>query len=226
MNRFFHKELEQLRSHLIEMADKSTHCVRLALDALDRNDVALARKVLEMDDSVDALEVAIDAEASRYITLRAPVASDVRLITVAIKTSQDLERIADEASNIAKRIIRLAEIGPLPKVGMILEMGDLALALTREAMGCLLAEDAAKARAVPPKDKEIDRLHRKNFADFTADISAHPADAATYIELIFISKSIERIGDHATNIAEEFVYLLEGHDIRHTDGVKRSIDRP
>jgi len=104
-------------------------------------------------------------------------------------------------------------------------MGALALALTREAMGCLLAEDAAKARAVPPKDKEIDRLHRNNFAEFTADISVQPSQAATYIELIFISKSIERIGDHATNIAEEFVYLLEGQDIRHTEGVKRSIDR-
>lgn len=211
-----------MRGHLIEMAGKSTHCVAQALDAFEAGDPDLARHVLALDDAIDALEVEIDAEATRYITLRSPVASDVRLLMVAIRTSQDLERIADEACSIAKRTIRLVECGPIPMRGVIRQMGDMALALTHEAIDCLLAENAVQARAVLPKDKEIDRLNRQNFADFSAAISQHPDQAASYIELIFISKSLERIGDHATNIAEEFVYLFEGLDIRHSEGVKRS----
>ena len=222
MRRFFLKELESLRNDLLRMSDKSVGCVTDVLNALENQDAGLARKVLEDDDEIDQLEVTIDGEAVRYITLRAPVAGDVRLVTVAMKTSHDLERIGDEASSIAKRTLRIIESSEDLDLGAIRKMGDMALALVRESIQCLLEEDAAKAIAIPPKDKAIDILHKENYAHFTKLISANPSQAHTFVELIFISKSLERVGDHATNIAEEIVYLLEGHDVRHTDEVKRS----
>ncbi len=221
MNRFFHQELELLRRHLVEMAEKSIDSLAKALKALEMEDVSLAKQVIGQDDEVDRLEVMIDAEASRYITLRAPVAKDVRLVTVALKTSQDLERIADEACNMSKRIKRLIRGGLIPAKGNIAEMGAKAIAQTRKAIQAFLQEDPVSAREVKPLDREINQLHKKNVAEFSAAIPGDAEHATAYIELIFISKALERIGDHATNIAEEFVYLFEGQDIRHSASIKR-----
>ncbi len=221
MNRFYLKELEQLRNHFLLMAEKSTEAVANAVIALEQSDPSLARQVIGADDELDQLEVAIDAEATRYITLRSPVAGDLRLLTVALRASQDLERIADEACSIAKRSLRTGEIPDPLDHGKIRLMADLALALMRESIDSLLEEDAERALAVLPKDKEIDRLHRDNYDYFSARIVDRPDLAKAYIELIFISKSIERIGDHATNIAEEIVYLVKGRDVRHSEEAKR-----
>ena len=222
MKRFYFEELKTLRNHLLLMAEKSIFSVRYAVQALVEGDVKLARKVLEDDDAIDQLEIDIDAEASRYITLRAPVASDMRLVTVAIKTSHDLERIGDEATSISKRTIRLSEsevtdldLGAIPK------MAELAVAQIRASIDCLIEENATKALGIPAKDKEIDNLHRANNQLFIDRVTKNPETAAAQVDLIFISKALERIGDHATNIAEEIVYLLQGHDIRHSDKTKR-----
>lgn len=222
MRRFYFEELKTLRNHLLLMAEKSIFSVRYAVQALVEGDANLARQVLEDDDAIDQLEVEIDAEASRYITLRAPVASDMRLVTVAIKISHDLERIGDEATSIAKRTIRLSE-GDTSSIdlGAIPKMGELALSQIRASIDCLIEEDATKALGLPAKDKEIDNLHKANNTLFLERVGEKPTTAAAQVDLIFISKSLERIGDHATNIAEEIVYLLQGHDIRHTDKTKR-----
>lgn len=215
MKRFFLSELEELRTHLLLIAEKSTESLRNAIQALEEGDVERAEEVIVADDVIDDLEVAIDAEARRYITLRSPVASDVRLVTVAMKASQDLERIADEATNIAKRTIRLAEHRGELEFGAIRKMADMTLALIREAIDSLIEEDAARAEGILAKDKAIDDSHRDNYQRFTEKVMAESANAPAYIELIFVSKALERIGDHATNIAEEVVYLREGADIRH-----------
>lgn len=218
MKRFYFEELKTLRNHLLLMAEKSIFSVRYAVQALVESDANLARQVLEGDDAIDQLEVDIDAEASRYITLRAPVASDMRLVTVAIKTSHDLERIGDEATSIAKRTIRLSEgdVSDLD-LGAIPKMAELALAQIRASIDCLIEENAAKAHGIPAKDQEIDNLHRANNKLFLDRVSMNPETAAAQVDLIFISKSLERVGDHASNIAEEIVYLLQGQDIRHME---------
>lgn len=224
MKRFYFEELKTLRNHMLLMAEKSMFSVRYAVQALVEGDANLAYQVLKGDDEIDQLEVDIDAEASRYITLRAPVASDMRLVTVAIRTSHDLERIGDEATSIAKRTIRLSEgdVSDLD-LGAIPKLAELALAQIRASIDCLIEEDASKAHSIPAKDQEIDDLHRANNKLFIDRVILNPETAAAQIDLIFISKSLERIGDHATNIAEEIVYLLRGHDIRHTDK-KQSVD--
>ncbi|MCC5835162.1 MAG: phosphate signaling complex protein PhoU [Opitutales bacterium] len=221
MKRFYLSEIESLRNHLMLIAEKATNSVRNAIEALEQGDVELAEEVIVADDEIDELEVAIDAEASRYITLRAPVASDLRLITVAMKASHDLERIGDEATSIAKRTIRLGTRNKEISYGAIRKMADMTLGLIREAVDSLIEENSTRARELPAKDRIIDDLHRENYTLYTQKVMSNPQLAPAYIELIFISKSLERIGDHATNIAEEVVYLKKGEDIRHTDEVRR-----
>lgn len=223
MNRFYLKELDELRSNFLLMAENSIDAVTNAIEALRDCDVEKAKAVREKDDVIDQLEIVIDAEANRYLTLRAPVAGDVRLITVAMKTSHDLERIGDEASSIAKRTIRLAERADVLDLGSLEQMAELAVSNIREAIESLMEGDAERASIVPRKDKEIDILNRENYERFLAKIMTNPSLAGSYIELVFVAKSIERIGDHAANIAQEIVFLLTGRDIRHTEAVKRSL---
>ncbi len=223
MKRYFHEELAELRKHLILMGERSIDSVRLAMQALLADDVSMAGQVIALDDEIDRLEVLIDAECVRYITLRQPMATDVRLMTVAMKANHELERAGDEATSIAKRARRLASHGKVDEFFNIPRMGDLALEQLRDAMDSFIAEDCEKALRVPRRDKEIDDLNRENYVKFTDKISGHPETSHAVIELIFISKSLERIADHATNIAEEVVYLLKGEDVRHTPEVRRSV---
>ncbi len=222
MKRYFHSELDDLRKHLILMGERSIDSVRLAMQSLLADDVSLAGQVIALDDEIDRLEVLIDAECVRYITLRQPVAHDVRLMTVAMKANHELERSGDEATSIAKRARRLAQFGKVDDFFHIPRMGDLALEQLRDAMDAFITEDAEKAKLVPRRDKEIDDLNRDNYVKFTDKISQNPEISRVSIELIFISKSLERIADHATNIAEEVIFLLKGEDIRHTPEVRRS----
>ncbi len=222
MTRYFHHELDDLRKHLILMGERSIDAVRLAMQALLADDVSMAGQVIALDDEIDRLEVLIDAECVRYITLRQPMAHDVRLMTVAMKVNHELERTGDEATSIAKRARRLAQFGKVDEFFNIPRMGDLALEQMRNAMDSFIAEDYQKALLIPPGDKEVDNLNRDNYDKFTDKISGHPETSHAIIELIFISKSLERVADHATNIAEEVVFLLKGEDVRHTHEMKRS----
>lgn len=222
MKRFYQGELENLRTQLLVMADRTVTSISDALASLHGGDIALAERVINNDTVIDELEVAIDAEASRYITLRAPVATDVRLLIVIMKVSHDLERMADESTSISKRVIRLMESRHMLDMGFLPELSLQAVDLVRDVIECLIGEDSGKAEELPMRDKHIDQLHRNNFQFFTERVQATPDLAADYIDLIFISKAIERICDHATNIAEEIVFLLRGLDIRHTDKTKRA----
>jgi phosphate transport system protein len=222
MKRYFHHELEELRKHLILMGERTIDSVRLAAQALLSEDVATAGQVIALDDEIDRLEILIDSECVRYITLRGPVASDVRLITVAMKASHELERAGDEAPSIAKRARKLANSGKIDDFHHIPRMADLSLEMLRDAMDSFITENFDKASGVPRRDKEVDDLNRDNYVQLTDKISGNPAVSHSAIELIFISKSLERIADHATNIAEEVIFLLKGEDIRHTTEVKRS----
>ncbi len=222
MARFFQSELDELRTKIVRMAELAAKAVENALRSLYDLDADAARRVREDDDILDKLEVEIDAAANRYISLRAPVAGDMRLVTVALKASHELERIGDEASSIAKRVLRMCRQDAVVDVSEIRRIGEPALGLIRDSIDCLVQGDAERAAAIPRGDKEIDEIHRASYGDYIARISAEPEKAPAYIELIFISKSLERIGDHATNIAVETIYLVEGEDIRHTDRTKRS----
>lgn len=211
MDRYFHKELEAIRSKLILIGEKANEAGFLAVEGFIQSDLEKTQRVLELDDEIDELEVEIDRDSVRYITLRSPVSSDVRLIFVAIKASHDLERAGDEAHSIAKHTRSiLTRQGKVPDTVAIEAMSKLAFAMLRDALTSFLDEDLALAQGIIERDKEVDRLNKDNFKQLSDGMRSENGEASSRIETIFISKSIERIADHAKNLAEEVIYLLTG----------------
>jgi phosphate transport system protein len=226
MRRFFDAELETLRSHLILMGEIAVRQTREAIKALMQGDGSLARRVIAADDQLDELEIKIDDEAVRFMNLRAPIASDLRLVVVGMKTGHDLERVGDEATSIAKRAIKLNAEPPLKPYIDIPHMANMALEMLRDALDCFLQGDEAKAIAVCKRDSEVDSLNRQLYRELTSFMIEKPDTISRAIELMFISKSLERIADHATNIAEETIYLTKGKDVRHSAEVKKAPAAP
>ena len=211
MQRYFHNELEEIRSKLILIGEKANEAGRLAVEGFIESDLEKIQSAIQMDDEIDDLEVEIDRDSVRYLTLRSPVSSDVRLIFVAIKASHDLERAGDEAHSIAKRTRSiLTRSGKVTNTVAIEEMGHLAFGMMRDAMTSFLDENIELARGIVERDKEVDRLNKKNFKTLSKEMASDNGEASTQVETIFISKSIERIADHAKNLAEEVIYLLTG----------------
>ncbi|WP_309387099.1 phosphate signaling complex protein PhoU [Cerasicoccus frondis] len=226
MQHFYESELEDIRRKLVLMGEKCIDIVRLSLRALEENDISLAQRVLGMDDEIDELELQIDGEAVRYLSLRAPVATDVRMLTICMKGCHDLERVGDEASSIAKRVRRLARQGrTIGDLAGIPQMTDMVVEILRKSLDSFINESYDEAISLPDLDRKVDDINRANF-DMLLSRSAEDAKYVTVgVELIFISKSLERIGDHAVNIGEEVAYLIKAKDIRHTDLVRRAPER-
>ncbi len=220
MKRFFDAELENFRSHLLLMGQSAIDQTRLAMRALVEADIRLADKVIASDDELDKLEVQIDDEAIRYMTLRGPVASELRLIVVGMKASHDLERVGDEATSIARRSRKLAIEPRLELYADLPRMTNIALEMLRDALDCFVQEDEQKALSVIRRDSEVDNINRLLYRRLTSFMIEKPDTISRALELMFISKSVERIADHAVNIAEEMVFLSKGLDIRHSDVTK------
>jgi len=220
MKRFFDAELENFRSHLLQMGERSIDLTRLAMRALVEGSIPLADQVIAADDEIDKLEVKIDDEAIRYMTLRGPVASELRLIVVGMKASHDLERVGDEATGIARRSRKLAIEPRIELYADLPRMANIALEMLRDALDCFVQEDEHKALSVIRRDAEVDNLNRLLYRRLTSFMIERPDTISRALELMFISKSLERIADHATNIAEEMVFLSKGQDIRHSDAAK------
>lgn len=211
MQRYFHKELEEIRSKLILIGEKANEAGRLAVEGFIESDLEKTQAAIKMDDEIDDLEIEIDRDAVRYITLRSPVSSDVRLIFVAIKASHDLERAGDEAHSIAKRTRSiLTRDGKVINPVAIGEMSLLAFGMMRDAITSFLDENLELAQGIIERDKEVDKLNKKNYKSLSKDLKGDNGEASTNIETILISKSVERIADHAKNLAEEVIYLLTG----------------
>lgn len=219
----FEGELVELKEKLLLMASHATAAVTNSVKALvDRND-DLARSVIARDDVIDQLEMAID-ELSITLLSKAPLASDLRLITVAMKASRDLERIGDEATSIAKRAIELSEEPQLKPYVDIPRMASIALEMFKDALDAFVNHDPAKARAVIPRDKEVDAINKQLHRELASYMVERPATISRCLKLMAISKRLERIADHAKNVAEEVVYLYEARDIRHGGGNEAASD--
>jgi phosphate transport system protein len=215
MQRYFHEELRQLRDDLVLMGERALDMSRLSLKALEEGDDKLALQVRGMDDGVDDLEKRVDREIMRYLTLFGPMGGDVRLLLGARDICHDIERIADEASGIARRSLTISGRGPLKDLLMVPEEGRLAAAALRAAMDSFIEGDLAKAKGILEADKEIDRLNKENYVALLGKTGDTARISPSHVELIFISKAYERIGDHAKNIAEQVIFLLSGEDVRH-----------
>ena len=219
MSQHFEQELDELKRKLVLMAGNAESSVSRAVKALMDRDDDLAAKVQEDDSILDEFEKEID-EISIHLLAKAPLASELRLITVAMKISHDLERVGDEATTIARRALELNKEPTLRTEVDIQGMAAMGLQMLKEAIDAFVKGDSAKARAIIPQDKKVDSLNKGLHRELASYMVERPATISRCLHLMTISKSLERIGDHATNIAEEAVYLLEGRDIRHDPTMK------
>ena len=213
------KELSDLKDKLLTMASHAESAVSRAVQAVVNRDEKLARQVRADDNILDDFEVELD-EMGVHLLAKAPLARDLRLVLMVMKMSQNLERIGDEASKIANRARDLAQEAPL-KVNLdIPKMAQLVLDMLKASLDAFVRQDAAAARAVIPRDKEVDALNKQFQADLIELMTKDPANIRRCLWLTIISKSLERIADHAKNVAEDVVYLCEALDIRHDAATK------
>jgi phosphate transport system protein len=217
MENHFEMGLDALRQKILLMASRAETAVNQSVQSLVQRDFDLAVRVREDDNIIDQFEIEIDEMAIVLLT-KAPLARNLRLITVAMKVSQNLERIGDEATKIAKRARDLAQEPPV-KINLdVYRMAGMSLAMVKDALDSFVHQDSAAARAIIPRDKEVDALNKEMHQILAQHMMANPDTIARCLHWIVAAKSLERIADHAKNIAEEVVFLCEAQDIRHSAG--------
>jgi phosphate transport system protein len=215
----FEHELAVLREKLLLMASHAESAVKSAIAALTERDYDLALQVRADDEVIDRFEVELD-ELAINLLAKAPLATDLRLIAVTMKISQNLERVGDEATKIANRARDLSQEAPLKLVVEIPPLVNLALQMLKAALDAFVHQDPAAARALIPQDKQVDGMNKEIQHRLAGYMVQHPDAISRCLNLMVVSKSLERIADHAKNIAEEVVYLCEARDIRHHGGGK------
>jgi phosphate transport system protein len=211
----FEQGLAELKEMLLTMASHAESGVRRAVEALGKRDYDLAVLVQAEDGVIDRFEIGVDELAIKLLA-GAPRPADLRFITVAMKISQNLERVGDETTTIARRVQDLCQDIPLKLEVDIPRMATQAVQMLKRALDAFVNQDPAAARALIPQDKEIDLLNKQIHRQLAEQMVSDPVTIARCLHMMVISKSLERIADHGKNVAEEVVYLCEARDIRHT----------
>ncbi len=214
MERHFDQEISALKERLLTMASHAEAAVNRSVQALLNRDLELALRVKEQDSVIDQFEIEVD-DLAIHLLSKAPLASDLRFVTVAMKISQNLERVGDEAAKIAKRARDLSHEPPLKLAMDLSKMAGLALGMLKAALDAFVQRDPAAARAQIPCDQAVDALHKEIQRLLIRQMTDDAQTIKRCLHLMTAAKSLERIADHATNIAEEVVYLCEAADIRH-----------
>ena len=214
----FDTELEEIRSRVLQMGGLVEEQITHAIEALTGGHVALARQVMENDHRVNALEVAIDEECSTVIARRQPAAKDLRMIMTVVKTITDLERIGDEAAKIARMTISLysSDRPVVPRTTEIQHVAEIAVGMLRNALDAFARLDLSVAAKVVRQDEQVDSEFKAILRQLITFMMEDPRTISHALDILFIAKSIERIGDHAKNMSEYVVYLVKGKDVRHT----------
>ncbi|MEW6591201.1 MAG: phosphate signaling complex protein PhoU [Pseudomonadota bacterium] len=214
----FDAELEAVRANVLKMGGLVEEQIVNAVEALVSGNMDLADRVDAADHSVNALEVAIDEDCTRIIARRQPTASDLRMVMMVVKTITDLERIGDEAAKIARmaKLIHQAERLSLPRFNEVKYMADLVLDMLRKALDGFARLDATKAVDIARADQQVDEEFRLNLRHLITYMMEDPRTISVFIDILFVTKAIERMGDHAKNMSEYVVYMVKGKDVRHT----------
>ena len=216
MQRHFHEELEALKQTLLAMGGLVEDQIRRVMRALLERDDAMAQEVIERDRQVNSYDVEVDEQCVSLLALHQPAAGDLRFITTAMKIVTDLERIGDQAVNIAQRVLELNREPQLKPYIDLPRMAEKAQRMVKESLDAFVARDTALARQVCGEDSEVDLLKEQIFRELLTFMMEDPRTIPRAIRLILISRFIERVADHATNIGEMVVYLVEGKMVRHT----------
>jgi phosphate transport system protein len=214
-SREFERELKALRERLLAMAGRAERQISRAVDALTHRDDRIAEQVIAEDERIDQDEVDIDEMAFLLLARRQPVASDLRFVMLALKVVTDLERIGDLAVNIAKRMRDLSRYAPSPAMPEVESLADKVMGALRRALDAFVHADADTAEEVIRDDAAIDRLNTNIISAILADENADAHDLARSLAMSSVSRYLERVGDHATNIAEMVIYAVRGRDVRH-----------
>jgi phosphate transport system protein len=216
MERFhFEEELQALKNRLLSMGGLVEDRVHRAVQALMERDLPAAEIVSNGDQEVNDLQIEIDDRCVKVLALQQPMATDLRLITSAIKINADLERIGDQAVNIAESAIKVLNHSSSRPPADLRRIAELAERMTRDSLDSFVRKDVALARFVIMRDDEVDRLKDKLFGELIATMVSDPQSIPDALSFILISRNLERIADHATNIAEDVIFMVEAKDIRH-----------
>jgi phosphate transport system protein len=213
----FEEDLAELKNRLLYMGSLVEEMIRQVVIALMDRNSEIANKVIDDDKLIDDLEKEIDEMCLRTIALRQPTAGDLRFITSTMKLVTDLERIADIAVNIAERVLELNLEPQLKPYIDLPNMAAMVEKMVKESLDAVVKEDVASAIAIRKQDKDIDQLYQQIFRELLTFMMENPLTITRAMRLIFVAKSFERIADHATNIAEQVLFLVRGKDVRHTE---------
>jgi phosphate transport system protein len=224
----FDTELEAVRSRVLQMGGLVEEQISRSLEALMAGDPVLAARVVEDDHRVNALEVAIDEECSAIIARRQPAAVDLRMLMMVVKTITDLERIGDEAAKIARMTQLIYESERptvVPRIAEIRTVADIALGMLRNALDAFARLDLGVAAKVVRQDEQVDNAFSGILRQLITFMMEDPRTISHSIEILFIAKAVERIGDHAKNMSEYVVYMVKGKDVRHigVEGFEREV---
>jgi phosphate transport system protein len=214
-SRHYEQELRGLKEKILLIGGRVEEMIASAMTSLTSRDPDLARKVIESDTLVDAAELEVDHLCLNLLALRQPAASDLRFITTAMKIVTDLERIGDLAVNTAERSIELAQEPPLKPYIDIPRMSQAVSTMVSEALDAFVEMDPDKARKVLASDDAVDQLNVQLFRELLTYMIEEPKNVSRALRITFIAKYLERIGDHATNIAEDVIFIVEARDVRH-----------
>jgi phosphate transport system protein len=224
-SRLYEQELANLREKLLLMGSLVEEMIAKGATALTTRDTALAQQTMRIDRRINRLECEVDELAMRILATRQPVASDLRFITTALKIVTDLERIGDLCVNICERVIELNEEPPLPPVGDLASLAEEASSVVHEALDALVARDVDRAKELLTRDDGIDEHYGRIFKDVLELMAKDPKSVYRATRVQSIAKYLERIADHAMNVAETVVFLVKGTDIRHWNR-KQESDKP
>jgi len=211
----FQEELEQLKARLLEMGGLAEDRLRLSVRSLVDRDLAAVEKVLAGDAAINQLHIEIDDRCFKLLALHQPMAVDLRSIVSAVKINTDLERVGDLAVNIAEASRRYLQHAPVKELIDLPKMAVIAQDMLRSALDAYVRRDTALAQAVLDRDDELDALKTKVFRDLLDHMLRDQATIEPALDLILVSRHLERIGDHATNVAEDVIFMVSAKDVRH-----------
>jgi phosphate transport system protein len=211
----FQEELELLKTRLLEMGGLAEDRVRMAVRALVDRDMGALETVLVSDEAINRLHIEIDDRCLKLLALHQPVAVDLRAIVSAVKINTDLERVGDLAINIAEAALRYLQHPPVKELIDIPRMAALAQGMLRDALDAFVSRDQTLARQVLDRDDELDALKTQVFRSLLEHMTSDPETIQPALDLVLISRHLERIGDHATNVAEDVIFMVSARDVRH-----------
>ena len=226
--RKFDEDLEDIRANVIQMGAIIEEQIRNAIQSLEQIDPQLAQKVINRDEDVNDLETLIEEECSLFIAKRAPQAKDLRNVLMMLRMSNDLERIGDESSKIAEATIRINETSRItkPKIKSIKKIADLVLVMLKKSLDAFGRLDTTEVVEILEEDKEVDEEYHSHMRELLTFMMEDPRTISNSLELIFVSKALERIGDHIKNISQAIVYTVKGRNVAHASikEIKRTIN--